>query len=308
MLSAYVDSLLASQFGLRQTSVGQNTLVCRYVDTPAGPVRLFDSAPTGSDQPVVIMVPDGPNVIEHHVALISLLTPHLRVVCFDMPGFGFSYPRSDYTHALDQGAAAILGVLDALGVASATLSFSCANGFYALRTARLNPKRISGLVLVQTPALGAMSAWTKRTVPAIFEVPVIGQILGWLTRKRAANGWYEIALPRNTDVTSFQTTARTALDSGACFCLAGLVQGLSRANHTDVIGIKVPCTMIWGGKDHSHKFTDPQSLLKDVPHAEILHFPDCGHFPDLEQIARFADVLISRSVHQEAGRRNINRV
>jgi pimeloyl-ACP methyl ester carboxylesterase len=31
-----------------------------------------------------------------------------------------------------------------------------------------------------------------------------------------------------------------------------------------------------------------------VPHAEIIQFQDCGHFPDLEQPERFAQVLFER--------------
>jgi pimeloyl-ACP methyl ester carboxylesterase len=31
-----------------------------------------------------------------------------------------------------------------------------------------------------------------------------------------------------------------------------------------------------------------------VPHAEIVRFEDCGHFPDIEQPARYAAMLIER--------------
>jgi pimeloyl-ACP methyl ester carboxylesterase len=60
--------------------------------------------------------------------------------------------------------------------------------------------------------------------------------------------------------------------------------------------------MIWGGRDHSHKHTDPASLLHEVPHAEIVHFPDCGHFPDLEQSRRYADILIERVMRYNTGK------
>lgn len=302
MLSAAIDSWLARWAGRNAHEDNHTALGCRQVSTPAGAVRLFDSAPAESDKPCVVFVPDGPNVIEHYAALFALLTPQLRVVCFDMPGFGFSRPRTDYTHALDQGAAAVLGVLDSLGIARATLAFSCANGFYALRAARIAPHRVSGLVLVQTPALAAMPAWTQRAVPWPLRVPVIGQVLMWFGRMKTAAVWYQIALPRNTDKLTYQATAHAALEAGGCFCLAGVVQGLSRANPEQLKGVDVPCTMIWGGRDHSHKHTDPASLLHEVPHAEIVHFPDCGHFPDLEQSRRYADILIERVMRFNTGK------
>jgi pimeloyl-ACP methyl ester carboxylesterase len=51
--------------------------------------------------------------------------------------------------------------------------------------------------------------------------------------------------------------------------------------------------MIWGPVDRSHRHTDPDSLRELVPQAEILRFPDCGHFPDLERPDRFAELLIT---------------
>ena len=53
-----------------------------------------------------------------------------------------------------------------------------------------------------------------------------------------------------------------------------------------------PCTLLWGPRDHSHKFTDPLSLHERVPEAEIVRFDDCGHLPDVEQPERFAAILL----------------
>jgi pimeloyl-ACP methyl ester carboxylesterase len=264
-------------------------LSVRYVETPVGTVRVYDS---GSNLPCVVMVPDGPNVIEHYEALIGLITDKMRVVCFDMPGFGYSHPRHFYTHSLDQGARAVLGVLDRLDIKCAALAFSCANGFYALRAAKLAPQRISRLVLSQTPSLTAMHAWTSRVIPPPLRIPVIGQIAAWMFRRKAAASWYNMALPRTTDPQPFREPALAALSNGACFCLAGIVQGLAREDMATLAGATVPCTMIWGDKDHSHRGTDPLSLRDCVPQAEIIHFPDCGHFPDIEQPQRFAKLLV----------------
>ena len=175
MLSARVDSLL-TRFSKREQKDSIPGLPTRSVQTLVGPVRVYDS---GSEKPCVVFVPDGPNVIEHYDRLIELLTPSVRVVCFDMPGFGYSFPRSTYDHSLDQGAKAVLGVLDALNIKAATLAFSCANGFYALRAAQMAPERISYLVLSQTPSITAMHAWTDRTIPRPLRIPVAGQIAAW---------------------------------------------------------------------------------------------------------------------------------
>lgn len=267
-----------------------------YVDTAAGRVHVFDSAGVDANvdaaqRPCLVFTPDGPNTVAHYRELIALLTPRFRVVCFDMPGFGFSLPATDHAHSLDQGAGVVLAVLDQLGIARATLAFSCANGLYAIRAAQLAPPRIASLILSQTPSLAAMQAWAYRMIPKPLRIPVAGQVLAWLARRQLAQHWYRSALPAGADVTAFQTVAQQSFRHGGCFCLAGVVQGLLRETVLTAIA-DLPCTLIWGEQDGSHRTTVPESLRQCLPQAEILRFADCGHFPDLEQPARYAEAVL----------------
>ncbi len=291
MFSSSLDSLLSRGAASRCKRTTNSELITRMVITPVGAVRVFDSQ---SSKPCVMFVPDGPNVIEHYGALFALLSQHLRVVCFDMPGFGFSLPEPTYAHALDQGASAVIGVLNAFSIERATLAFSCANGFYALRTAQLAPQRIACLFLSQTPSLEAMHAWADRVIPWPIRVPVLGQVVAWLARQKAANAWYDVALPKTTDRAPYRRITHNALSSGGCFCLAGVVQGLARESLTALDSVDTHCTMIWGAKDSSHRHTSAESLLECLPGAEIIRFEDCGHFPDLEQPERYAELLIGQ--------------
>lgn len=149
----------------------------RLIPTPAGFVRVRDTGPAGSHGATVILAPDGPNVIEHYDGLVDRLAGPFRVVVLDLPGFGFSYPSTDYRFRLDDVAEVVLAVMDALEIEKATLSFPCANGYYAAATARMAPDRVQGLVLVQTPSYRAMRAWTARTIPRIVRLPGLGQVL-----------------------------------------------------------------------------------------------------------------------------------
>jgi len=267
----------------------------RFVDTAAGRVHVTDSAAGDDDRPCIVFTPDGPNVVAHYQHLIALLAPRFRVVCFDMPGFGFSLPAADYAHSLEQGAGVVLAVLDQLQIGRATLAFSCANGLYAIRAAQLAPARIDSLMLTQTPALAAMQAWAYKMIPRPLRVPVAGQLITWLARRKLAQLWYRSALPASTDTGAFQETARRAFDAGGCFCLGGVVQGLLRETSLSTLS-DIPCTLIWGNLDRSHRTTPPASLQDCLPQANIVQFDDCGHFPDLEQPERYAREII---VHME---------
>ncbi|MDQ3260296.1 MAG: alpha/beta hydrolase [Pseudomonadota bacterium] len=291
MFSSSLDSRLTKWAASRCKRTPNADLITRMVITPVGPVRVFDSQ---SSKPCVMFVPDGPNVIEHYGALFALLSQHLRVVCFDMPGFGFSLPEPAYLHSLDQGASAVIGVLNSLQIQRATLAFSCANGFYAVRAAQLAPQRIASLFLSQTPSLEAMHAWADRVIPWPVRVPVLGQIVAWFARHKTAHAWYDVALPKTTDREPYRRVTHNALSCGGCFCLAGVVQGLARESLAALDSVDTPCTMIWGAKDRSHHHTRAESLLECLPTAEIIRFEDCGHFPDLEQPERYAELLISQ--------------
>ena len=233
--------------------------------------------------PVIVMTPDGPNVVEHHAGLVELLARDARVVCFDMPGFGFSAPRADYDHSLERGSDAVLAVMDALDIKEAALAFSCANGFYAIAAAKKAPARIRRLMLAQTPGFSAMPAWTARNVPKAIQAPVVGQLMNRLARRKLAHVWYGMAMPDKPQRGEFRNVAAQALGQGACFCLAGVVQGLSRAQASALEGVKVPATLLWGDADRSHRGTRAESLQELLPQARIRHLPDCGHFPELEQ-------------------------
>lgn len=289
MLSSFIDHTLArtSRAVARRALARPKTF--RYVNTPAGAVRTLDS---GGDQPAVVLVPDGPNVLEHYDHLTEKLAQHFRVVCFDMPGFGHSLPSFSYTHSLDAGANVVLNVMDALAVDRATLAFSCANGFYALRVAQRARHRVSRLVLSQTPSLEAMHAWVHRMIPRPLFIPVIGQIANWAMRKRASQRWYRHALAEETREPWFGEVCSTAFSSGACFCLASVVQAMMKESPETLSISDTPCTLIWGTQDRSHSATEPESIRMHAANAEIIRYDQTGHFPDLERVDRFIRVLV----------------
>ena len=276
----------------RRRAVPPGPAGTRWLDTASGRLRLFDSGERG--RPVIVFAPDGPCVIEHYRALIEALRGHARVICFDLPGFGFSYPGAAHTHSIADGADAVLAVLEALDLRGITLALSCVNGYYGIAAAARSPDRIAKLVLSQTPSLAAMKAWTARIVPKPIRVPIIGQTLNYATRRKAADGWYRVALAKREDRAAFQSTADEALRHGACYCFAGVVQGMSRepAAPASLSDVQVPVTLVWGGRDRSHAQTDPASILDLLPQAHIEHFAECGHFPELEDPSRYAGLVL----------------
>lgn len=264
----------------------------KLIQTSFGMVRYIDEG--DKSKPCVIMAPDGPSVLEHFSKLIDELKNDFRVVVFDMPGFGFSYPINGYNHSLQSGSQVIKEVLDFLKIPKATLAFSCANGFYALIFATLNPNRVERIFSIQTPSFSEMENWVTRRIPLVLKIGFIGQIFSFLAKKKTPARWYPAALPKTTDKKPWIDISLKNIEHGGCNCLAGVVQGLSESNQTQTpINVKCPTIMIWGTQDKSHTPTDPQSFLSLVPHAKIEIWNHVGHFGNLEDTKKFRELLLS---------------
>lgn len=259
----------------------------RLLRTQSGTLRVLD---TGSEKRPIVLVPDGPCILEHYADLINLLSQDFRVVCFDLPGFGFSYPSFGFDFSLTQTADTVVEVLDLMTIPTAVLAFTCANGFFALSVAKRYPKRVSHLILGQTPSFESMRQWNDQIIPKILHVPYIGQALMACTARKASASWYNRALPKHSDHRfEFIQQADRALKSGGCFCLASFVQGLSRTQDAEVSGISTPTLLVHGDRDRSHRHTNFSSLGDHVQSLDIARFEGCGHFPDLERPQEYAN-------------------
>ncbi len=261
------------------------------ITTDFGKIRVLD---TLGDKPVILNVPDGPNVIEHHQELITKLSENFRVVCFELPGIGFSYPNSNYNYSFPNASKLIINLMNILKIENATLAFSCSNGFYAIKTAELFPQRINRLFLTQTPSLDSMNKWTENAIPKILKLPIIGQITNIFSEKKFAKIWYKYALPKETDISKYQKTALHSVNNRGCFCLSSLVQGLSKEINSTLKVLEVPSTLIWGNKDFTHKNTNKESIMEHLPNCEIIEFHNCGHFPELENTDKYVNLINER--------------
>jgi pimeloyl-ACP methyl ester carboxylesterase len=148
MTGNFVDT-----FRLRVRKIPTSWNSMKLVETNYGKLRVLD---TLGKKPTIISVPDGPNVIEHHLDLIRKLSINFRVICFELPGVGFSYPSLAHDYSFERSAKIILDLMELLKVDRAALSFSCSNGFYAIKAAQLAPEKFTHLFLAQTPSIHSM--------------------------------------------------------------------------------------------------------------------------------------------------------
>lgn len=290
MTGTIIDTLFTSPNRTGKRKRGQAGNASRYLKTRAGLIRYVD---TGGDKPVLLTTPDAPCVIEHHTALTKQLSHSFRVICFEMPGSGFSFPSAAYSFQMDETADMILELMDELVIEKAAIAFSCVNGLHAMNFAARYPGRAGHLALAQIPSVAAMRDWTGHNIPSPLRIPYIGQIVGKLSAKTLAKRWFSMSLPRPSDHrTPMTNTALESLKSGGCFCLSSIVQGAERTPDEAMLGAKAPTLMIYGDTDYSHRHTDFADITDTLPQAGLKKYEGCGHFPHLERTNEYVDDLI----------------
>ena len=288
MIGNFIDNLF---FSIKNKGFSEREDMY-YMDTDYGRIRVFD---TKENKPTIINVPDGPNVIEHQFELLKSLSKNYRVICFEYPGIGFSYPNSKFNYSFDSGAKLLFQIMDSLKIEKASLVFSCANGFYALKAASVLPERIKHIFIAQTASIDSMLKWTEKAIPTMLKLPIIGQCANLLMEKKLAHIWYRYSLPKESTIREeFRLKAKEALKTGGCFCLSSLVQGITKEKNTLLNVENAKVTLIWGSKDFTHRKTEKESILQNVPSCEIIEFKKSGHFPELEQVKEFTRLVQER--------------
>lgn len=270
----------------------------RLVQAGAGRVRVRDS---GGSRPVVVLTCDPPNVIEHYDGLFELLTPAYRVVCLELPGFGFSRPAPGFRFTMAEYGQVVEQVLGELGVASCTLAFSCVWNYVALRVAADRPDLVRALVVIQAPQWSDEVAWARRIDSrGVIRTPLLGQAVMAAGPRQVARRWYRAALPRDhsaATAAALAVPADQALRAGAVFCLASLTQAWFGGVAPDLSPVDLPAAVLWGAADRTHRYSAADSALVYLPGGQVKLDRAAGHFPDLEHPDRLRELLASVVSH-----------
>ena len=241
--------------------------------------------------PPLVILPDPPNVIEHYEALLPRLAKEHRVICFELPGFGFNRPPADYGFRTHDTSALLAATLGALKVRGATLSCACVGAHSALLMCRQRPELVSRILLHQFQAFDAAQAWVQTVnVFGTLTTPWVGQLLMGLGSRIVAHGWYDVSLPDEVPREPYREHTKAALKAGAGFPLASAFQSFS-ASEAPPLPEGLDATVIWGGSDPCHVDSDPRSALAVLPGARFIELPEVGHFPDLERPDWFLELI-----------------
>lgn len=266
----------------------------QWIDLSSSTVRIC-SGGTGSS--TLIFMTDQPNLIEHYETIFRSLINDYRVVIYESPGHGFSFPKPGFRFTLEEQVENFIELLHALAQGPYVLIAPCINAYVALQAAEKIPELISKLVLMNAPNWEQEKEWAQRLDAAtngLSKLPGIGQLIFAIRQKWAARVWYQAAVGKKENAKSlFQITSK-AYDQGACMCWSSTLQSYFFTNRIPRFSqVAHPTLMIWGEKDRSHRKSQKESIKDYVPQAEIICFESAGHFPELEETDNFLRELTS---------------
>jgi pimeloyl-ACP methyl ester carboxylesterase len=233
-------------------------------------------------------------------AVMPTLAKRFTVIAPDLLGHGGSAkPRGDYS--LGAYASGVRDLLLALGHERATFVGHSLGGGVAMQLAYQFPERCERLVLVSSGGLGREVSILLRaaTLPgAEIVLPLLvnhyvldaGRAVGTLLERIGLRAGTDIAqmahghasLADRDARAAFVHTLRTIVDAGG-----------QRVNASDRLYLaeQLPFLIVWGERDSVIPVAHGRAAHQLVPSSRLEVFERAGHFPQLDEPARFLHVL-----------------
>jgi pimeloyl-ACP methyl ester carboxylesterase len=254
----------------------------KFADVDGVRVRYVDTheAVGADEKPAVVLVHGFASAIEAWTPVAAALAKTHRVIALDLKGFGWTdRPEGDYSPQAQ--AQLVLRLLEQRGVTKTAIVAHSWGSSVALAAALKAPDRVTKLALYD--------AWVyEEQLPTFFHwarADGVGEALFGLWYKeradeRIALGFYD----RKYVTERLVEDVDAALDRpGTVAAALAAVRGQQYEEmQTRYRKIDKPTLILWGREDAVTPLRYGERLVKDLPNATLVTYPQCGHFPMIE--------------------------
>ena len=224
--------------------------------------------------------------------VLSPLSQLGTVVAFDRPAFGLTERpmpgewQGESPYNLDSQVELTVGLMDALGIRQAILVGNSAGGTTAMATALKYPERVMGLVMVDAAIYGGggAPAWIR----PLLRTPQFDRLGPWFARSIAGEqgdafieaAWHDPSKLTDEIRQGYRKPLQAANWDRALWELtkASRESGLA----TRFQELTLPVLVVSGDDDRIVPTADSVRLASELPNAELIVFPACGHVPQEE--------------------------
>ena len=251
----------------------------------------------GNGKPLVVLLHGSFLSIRSWRSVFDRLAESVSIMAFDRPGFGLtSRPlpskATGVSYTPEAQSDLVIALMKKLGFNKAVLVGNSTGGTMALLTALRYPQHVDGLVLA-----GAMiySGYAASEVPAFMKpvmkamTPIFSRLMKFLITRlydRNIRGFWYNKERLGSDVLSAFRSDLMIGDWSRAFWELFLETHHLRLDER-LKTMSKPSLVITGEHDLTVKTEESIRLARELPDAELVVIPDCGHLPQEEQPEAF---------------------
>ena len=234
----------------------------------------------------------GASGLSNYSRNVDALAKHFRVLVPDLPGYGLSSKKVDFTNPFNDLASAMLGFLDALGIEQAHVVGNSLGGACALAMALQAPARVGRLVLMGPGGVGiSQNAPTDGLKLLLTYYLGEGPTLDKLRRFIREYLVFDASrIDESLIVARFAASVdpevianpplRPPADPAAFKRLDFLLdEGLTQLQH--------PTLVLWGTEDRVNPPGGALALQQKIPNCDVYLFARTGHWVQWERAEEF---------------------
>jgi len=221
------------------------------------------------------------------------------VVAFDRPAFGLterplSWGNGANPYTPEAQVELLVGLMDRLGLDRAILVGNSAGGTVAVNAALTHPERVEGLVLVDAAIYEGGGA--PALVRPLLRIPQVDRLGPLLARQLAVRGdaflenaWHEPDKITPDVRASYREPLRVNHWDRALWELTKASRAPDLVDRLD--NLTLPTLVISGDDDRIVPVESSVRLARELPNAELVIIPECGHLPHEECPALFLEAM-----------------
>ncbi|HVU05488.1 MAG TPA: alpha/beta fold hydrolase, partial [Polyangiaceae bacterium] len=225
--------------------------------------------------------------------LAPALAEHFHVYMLDLPGHGLSErPEAPYT--LPWYADTVAAWMDAIGLPSAHFCGHSFGGGVAQWMLVDHAERVDRLALLAAGGLGREVTAALRLASTPLAAPLLESRLFGTVIKHAMR-WVSRRLdPAEHDEIERLARLSAVPNSGRAFrrtvsgCIGLRGQRVQTWDHISKIPSLPPLAVFWGGRDEVIPVEHAHETARRIENLALTIYPDCGHFPHLQEAERLA--------------------
>ncbi len=267
----------------------------RYAQVRAGDRDLklhYHEAGVGNGPTVVLLHGGGPGASSwsNFGRNIAVLSRRFHVLAVDQPGYGHSDKLAEHEQYNRYSAAALLALVDHLGLERVALVGNSLGGGTAVRFALDHTDRAGRLVLMGPGGL-SMNLFSPDPTEG---VKLLGRFTAEPTRENMER-FLRIMVFDQKLITPELVDERFAIASQPDSLAAARAMGKSFAGPDFELGmmwrevykLRQPVLLLWGREDRVNPLDGALVALKTIPRVQLHVFGQCGHWVQVEKFEEF---------------------